>query len=172
MGYQGVNEARLQDLRDKHRPSVIAALEERLKGMRATKDSRGLACKLYSFKHDPGSLITESNTPEGSDDSQRNGGLGSGSADLDKYLNGLNGDSDVDSAPDLQEQVPFHCISVGFDCLGAYEFYRKYRLKKGCALNFTVGVHLLLKICVCLCEEPPEKATSTEEDPFPLIGRN
>lgn len=98
MGYQGVNEARLQDSRDKHRPSVIAALEERLKGLRATKDSRGLACKLYSFKHDP-------TTSEGSGDKQRNGGLGSGSADLDDFLVGLNGDSEADAAPDLQEQV-------------------------------------------------------------------
>ncbi|PIA38765.1 hypothetical protein AQUCO_02700163v1 [Aquilegia coerulea] len=105
MGYQAVNEARLLELRDKHRPSVVAAGEERSKGMHASKDSRGLASKLYSFKHDPGSLITGSNTTEGSGNVQRNGDLGSGSVDLDNFLNGITGDSDVDSVPDLQEQV-------------------------------------------------------------------
>ncbi|KAF6150566.1 hypothetical protein GIB67_030367 [Kingdonia uniflora] len=45
MGYQAINEARLCELRDKHRPSVIAASDERFKGLRV---SQGLASKLHN----------------------------------------------------------------------------------------------------------------------------
>ncbi|XP_057981838.1 uncharacterized protein LOC131167075 isoform X6 [Malania oleifera] len=41
MGFQNVNESRLQASRDKHRPAVMAALEERSKGLRAWRDSQG-----------------------------------------------------------------------------------------------------------------------------------
>ncbi|OVA18210.1 Rab-GTPase-TBC domain [Macleaya cordata] len=106
MGFQSVNEARLQELRDKHRPSVVAAVEERAKGLRVWKDSQGLASKFYSFKHDPKSLITETNTTEGLGDIQTNGGLESGATNLDDFLSSsLTGDSAADSVPDLQEQV-------------------------------------------------------------------
>ncbi|KAL5712542.1 hypothetical protein ACHQM5_014704 [Ranunculus cassubicifolius] len=105
MGYQGVNEARLQELRDKHRPSVMDSLEERAKGMQCSKDSRGLASNLYSFKHDPASLISNSKASEGADGIQTNGGLGAGASDFDEFLNGLTGDSDGESLPDLQEQT-------------------------------------------------------------------
>ncbi|KAF6146869.1 hypothetical protein GIB67_018522 [Kingdonia uniflora] len=105
MGYQVVNEARLQDLRDKHRPSVIAVIEERSKGVHVWKDSKGLASKLYSFKHDSGSLITDTKITEGSTDAQTNGGLDSGSNNLEVFLPSLIEEAEVDSLPDLQEQV-------------------------------------------------------------------
>ncbi|XP_043724214.1 TBC1 domain family member 9-like isoform X2 [Telopea speciosissima] len=108
MGYQTVNEARLQELREKHRPSIIAAMEERSKGLRVWKDSKGLASKLYSFKHDPGSLIKETNAAEGLGDLETNGDLYPiqlGSANLDEKFGGLRGDVEADSLPDLQEQV-------------------------------------------------------------------
>ncbi|KAL5569194.1 hypothetical protein UlMin_025769 [Ulmus minor] len=40
MGYHNVHETRLQELRNKHRPAVIAAIEERLKGLSAWRDSK------------------------------------------------------------------------------------------------------------------------------------
>ncbi|KAI9118836.1 hypothetical protein K1719_010281 [Acacia pycnantha] len=40
MGYQNVNEVRLQELRNKHRPAVMAAVEERSKGLKAWRDSQ------------------------------------------------------------------------------------------------------------------------------------
>ncbi|KAJ7977030.1 TBC1 domain family member 8B-like isoform X2 [Quillaja saponaria] len=100
MGFLAVTEARLQELRDKHRPAVLVALEERNKKGRVWNDSKGLASKLYSFKHDPGS--EERKTTGGGDvltdeDSR--------SSDLDELLNGISVDSEADSLPDLQEQV-------------------------------------------------------------------
>lgn len=46
MGYQNVKENRLRELRNKHRPAVIAAVQ-------------GLASKLYNFKQDPKSMLTK-----------------------------------------------------------------------------------------------------------------
>lgn len=108
MGYQNVNEARLQELRSKHRPAVMAALEERSKGLQAWRDSRGLASKLYGFKHDPKSMIMESNKTERSAEAHTNGNLSrseSGSTNADEILISLTGDVEIDSAKDLQEQV-------------------------------------------------------------------
>ncbi|CAN7030599.1 unnamed protein product [Brassica rapa subsp. trilocularis] len=53
MGYQDLNESRLQELRSKHRPTVMAAFEERLKGLQAWRDSKDLTTKLYNSKQDP-----------------------------------------------------------------------------------------------------------------------
>ncbi|CAK7342910.1 unnamed protein product [Dovyalis caffra] len=100
MGYLAVTEARLLQLREKHRPAVLVVVEERSKGARFWKDSKGLASKLYSFNHDPGSLVEEKQVSEG-DKSL----LESHSSSLDDLLSGLNVDSEVDSLPDLQEQV-------------------------------------------------------------------
>ncbi|KAB1208001.1 hypothetical protein CJ030_MR7G002563 [Morella rubra] len=52
MGYIAVIESRLQEMRKKHRPAVLAVVEERSRRGRVWKDSKGLASKLYSFKHD------------------------------------------------------------------------------------------------------------------------
>lgn len=41
MGYQNVNEARLEELRNKHRPAVKAAVEERFKGLRDWRECQG-----------------------------------------------------------------------------------------------------------------------------------
>ncbi|KAG9453720.1 hypothetical protein H6P81_006624 [Aristolochia fimbriata] len=107
MGYQSVKEERLQELRKKHRPAVLAIIEERAKGLRVYRDSQGLASKLYSFKHDPGSIMQDSRK-DGLGDTQGNGDLSlseSQSRNLDDFLNSLEGESDVDSVPDLQEQI-------------------------------------------------------------------
>ncbi|CAN1237710.1 TBC1 domain family member 8B [Linum grandiflorum] len=70
MGFQNVNEARLRELSDKHRPAVMAALEERTKGIQAWRDSKE-----------------------------------SGSTNSDDVLISLTENGEMDSAPDLQEQV-------------------------------------------------------------------
>nr|XP_043632227.1 GTPase-activating protein GYP2-like [Erigeron canadensis] len=96
MGYQNVNEERLQELRTKHRPAVEAALEERTKGLNMWRDSQGLASKLYGFK--------ENNT----DSKTKNGGLSrmsSTSSNADDLCMGVSGDAEIDSVPDLQKQV-------------------------------------------------------------------
>ncbi|KAK6933293.1 Rab-GTPase-TBC domain [Dillenia turbinata] len=105
MGYQNVNEARLQELRIKHRPAVMTALEERSKGLQAWRDSQGLASKLYNFKQDPGSIILEASKPHCK---QTNGDISCmepGSNNVNEFLIGLSGDLEVDGVPDPQEQV-------------------------------------------------------------------
>ncbi|KAL2323849.1 hypothetical protein Fmac_022907 [Flemingia macrophylla] len=100
MGYQNINETRLQQLRNKHRPAVIASIEERSKGLKAWRDSQGLASKLFGFKHDP--------KTEQSADMQVLGSLSrteSGSTNADEILISLTGEGEIDSVPDLQEQV-------------------------------------------------------------------
>ncbi|KAJ7971704.1 TBC1 domain family member protein [Quillaja saponaria] len=112
MGFQNVNEIRLQELRIKHRPSVIAAVEERSKGLRALRDSQGLASKLYGFKHDPNSMMKETNKAGQLDDAQINNvfNVEPGSTIADEVLIGLTGDAERDSVSDLQEQVV--CLKV------------------------------------------------------------
>ncbi|GAB2286749.1 hypothetical protein Dimus_039790 [Dionaea muscipula] len=105
MGYQNVNEARLQELREKHRPVVIAAIEERSKV--CWKNSQGLASKLYSFKHDPHSMILESSElkiqrAEVNGDTAH---LDGGPTSPDDIFVSLTGGIDVDPGLDLQEQV-------------------------------------------------------------------
>lgn len=115
MGYQNVNESRLHELRNKHRPSVIASVEERSKGLQAWRDSRGLASKLYNFKQDPKSMLTDSNKTARSDDRQTNGNLSrseSGSTNADEVLISFTGDGEIDSVPDLQEQVGYMLSST------------------------------------------------------------
>ncbi|KAL1542491.1 TBC1 domain family member 10B [Salvia divinorum] len=101
-GYQNVTEERLQELRNKHRPTVIAALEERSKGMRVWRDSQCLSSKLYSFKQDAGSII-RTNKPEGPNGDVSH--LDGSPADGDELFVSMNGDVEMDPAKDLQEQV-------------------------------------------------------------------
>lgn len=100
MGYQAVSEMKLEDLRKKHRPEVLAVMEERSRGLRVWKDSQGLASKLYSFKRGPESLHAETDSKVGSGDFQING-LSEG------YVSSLAVDGKSDSVPDLKEQVIF-----------------------------------------------------------------
>lgn len=107
MGFLAVTESRLQGLREKHRPAVLAVVEERSKNGRVWKDSKGLATKLYSFKHDPGSLIEEKKTTEGSEKLPKGAKshLERRSSNVKDLLDHLAVDPEVDSLPDLQEQV-------------------------------------------------------------------
>ncbi|KAF9674820.1 hypothetical protein SADUNF_Sadunf10G0166700 [Salix dunnii] len=101
MGYQNVNEPRLQELRNKHRQAVITTVEERTKGLQAWRDSQGLATKLYNFKHDPKSILMETNKQTSGELSRSE----SGSTNADEVLISLTGDTEIDSVPDLQDQV-------------------------------------------------------------------
>ncbi|KAJ6350135.1 hypothetical protein OIU78_006339 [Salix suchowensis] len=95
MGYQNVNETRLQELRNKHRQAVIAMAEERTRGLQALRDSQGLATKLYNFKHDRKSILME--TTEKTSELSRSE---SGSTNADEALISLTGDAEIDSVPD------------------------------------------------------------------------
>ncbi|CAN6471059.1 unnamed protein product [Victoria cruziana] len=108
MGYQAVTEMKLQKLRKKHRPSVVALIDERAKELRIWRDSQGLASKLYSFKRDVGSVLTKSNSTGSSYGTHENGSpctLDSGSANIDELIHSLTGESDPGSSLDLQELV-------------------------------------------------------------------
>ncbi|XP_014513389.1 TBC1 domain family member 8B [Vigna radiata var. radiata] len=100
MGYQNINETRLQQLRNKHRPAVIASIEERSKGLKAWRDSQGLASKLFGYKHD--SKTEQSTDMQVLDSLSR---TESGSTNADEILISLTGEGEIDSVPDLQEQV-------------------------------------------------------------------
>ncbi|KAG8390651.1 hypothetical protein BUALT_Bualt01G0105800 [Buddleja alternifolia] len=105
MGFQNVYETRLQELRNKHRPAVRALLEERSKGVRVWKDSKGLASKLFSFKQVPGSMKVENDKTEQMD-TQTNGDgshFDASAANIEGSY--VNGDMEIDPAKDVQEQV-------------------------------------------------------------------
>lgn len=126
MGFLAITESRLQELREKHRPSVLAIVEERSKKGQAWKDSKGLASKLYSFKHDP-SIIEEKSPTEGSTDGDVSRSK-SGSSNLDEFLSvsGLSV-SEVDSLPDLHDQVAFSsplCLIYFLMCTRFYPIYK------------------------------------------------
>ncbi|KAK6144876.1 hypothetical protein DH2020_021696 [Rehmannia glutinosa] len=101
---------RLQELRNKHRPAVMAALEERSKGIRVWRDSQGLASNLYSFKQDSNSMIARTGKPEETDtvtnvNELNVSHLDASPANVDELYMSLNGEMEVDPAKDLQEQV-------------------------------------------------------------------
>ncbi|XP_039167385.1 TBC1 domain family member 10B isoform X2 [Eucalyptus grandis] len=107
MGFVAITEARLLKLREKHRPSILEVIEERSKKGRVWKDSKGLATKLYSFKHDTSSLVQETKSTERPEDVAADADTShlENSSHLEDLLGGLAVDSEVDSLPDLQEQV-------------------------------------------------------------------
>lgn len=108
MGYQNVNETQLQVLRSKHRPAVITALAERSKLFQAWRNSQGLASKLYGFKNDPKSMITEANKTEKLIDTETNGSLSHsepGSTNAIEIVISLTGGEEIESGKDIQEQV-------------------------------------------------------------------
>ncbi|KAL0923051.1 hypothetical protein M5K25_007096 [Dendrobium thyrsiflorum] len=92
MGYQAVNEVKLQELREKYRPQVVRAMKERSRDL---KDSKCLASQLYSFKYDLGSLPLEIKSTERSRDRHT---VGNEPSNLERFCNG-------DAVLDLKEQV-------------------------------------------------------------------
>lgn len=105
MGFSAVTEGKLQELRERHRQSVIEIVEERSKG-EVSKKSKGLDTKLASFKHGPGSVMKEANANSKSDDKLTDIDISTmDSASLDSFLNSLTMDSESGPVPDTQEQV-------------------------------------------------------------------
>ncbi|XP_062225311.1 uncharacterized protein LOC133923979 isoform X2 [Phragmites australis] len=104
MGYQAVGEARLQELRNKHRPSVISSMEQRAKGLRVWRDTNGLASKLYNFKRGPESLVSLS---EEQSNDLTNGATNqeTNSGNMDDMYRGLTVNTEIDSLPDPKDQV-------------------------------------------------------------------
>ncbi|PWZ55414.1 TBC1 domain family member 8 [Zea mays] len=104
MGFQSVREMGLQELRKKYRPEILTAMEERSKDRGSWKDKKGLATKLYSFKHDPSYVCSPVKSKEGLDGSKVNGETGP--ANLETYLSTSSIlDNDLDQGVDLQDQV-------------------------------------------------------------------
>lgn len=105
MGFLTVTEDRLQELRKKHRPAILAAVEGRTKGGQIFKDPKGLATKLYSFKHNPELIVKENKRPSVNTVVGEMSDLESHARNLDAFLKGITVDSEIDSLPDHQEQV-------------------------------------------------------------------
>ncbi|MBA0677424.1 hypothetical protein Goari_018834 [Gossypium aridum] len=102
MGFLAVTEGKLQKLREKHRPTVLMIVKERAQGAQVSKNSKGIATKLYSFKQNRGQEETNPAEDDG------NGcKLEPRSSDLDKLLCSLNADLEVGSLPSLRDQVLF-----------------------------------------------------------------
>ncbi|XVE76263.1 hypothetical protein DITRI_Ditri12bG0158000 [Diplodiscus trichospermus] len=110
IGFLAVTDAKLQELREKHRPAVVLVVEESAKGGRGWKDTKGLASKLYSFKHNRESLQEETMPAEIADGSTSK--LEPRSSNLDELLCSLNADSEVDSLPDIQEQIDWMKVEL------------------------------------------------------------
>ncbi|TKW26830.1 hypothetical protein SEVIR_3G217100v4 [Setaria viridis] len=106
MGYQSVNETILQELSNKHRPSVIASMEERAKGLGAWTDTNGLASKLYNFKRDPEPLVSLSDSADQlSDVGDGDANQESDPGNMDDMYGGVTVNSEIDSLPDPKDQV-------------------------------------------------------------------
>ncbi|RZR93151.1 hypothetical protein BHM03_00021579 [Ensete ventricosum] len=112
----------LEQLRKRHRPEVIAVMEERSRGLRAWKDSQDLASKFYRLKHGPGALRMETNSMDGSAGLQANGDLPLKPESAEGYFSSLTVDGELDSVPDLKEQVIFSLVDLlGNLCLMFHE---------------------------------------------------
>ncbi|XP_021304801.1 rab GTPase-activating protein 1 isoform X2 [Sorghum bicolor] len=111
MGFQSVRELGLKELRKKHRPEILTAMEERSKDRGSWKDKKGLATKLYSFKHDPSFVCSPVKSKDGLDGSKVNGEIGP--ANLETYLTASSIlDNDLDQGVDLQDQVSWLKIEL------------------------------------------------------------
>ena len=108
ISFSYVTQDMLQELRQKHRPDVVAAHEERNKGELVKQNSKRLATKLYSFKRDSKPIAREPSIKKGLDDKHAH----DDSANLvfppnvDNCLDITTIDMEVDSLPDIQDQVP------------------------------------------------------------------
>jgi hypothetical protein len=104
MGYQSVDETGLQELRNKHRPSVLSSMEERAKGLGAL-DTNGLASKLYNFKHDPEPLVSISDSQDQMSDVGDGNANQSDSGNMDDMYGGLTVSSEIEALPDPKDQI-------------------------------------------------------------------
>ncbi|KAJ0958405.1 putative Rab-GTPase-TBC domain-containing protein [Helianthus annuus] len=107
ISFSYVTEDTLQTLRQKHRPDVIAAVQERTKGENLRKSSKGLATKLYSFKKEREPIVRELSIKQGLNEK----GVDKDSLDLmsplkrDMSFNMEPIATEMDSLSDLQDQA-------------------------------------------------------------------
>nr|XP_043611945.1 rab GTPase-activating protein 1-like [Erigeron canadensis] len=107
VSFSYVTEDILQNLREKYRPDVIAAVKERTKGEHVRRSSKGLATKLYSFKKERDPPVREVSIKRGFGDKN----LDKDALDLmsplkpDESLKFDPFAAEVDSLPDIQDQV-------------------------------------------------------------------
>lgn len=116
MGYVSVTEARLQELRTKHRPSILTVIEERTKGQ-IRKETKRLASKLYSFKPDRSKSSEDVRLRRSGEVTPADGYLSqtaSPRVNCQEPCPGMTGNSAVGSVPDLQEQVVFFFFLLSF----------------------------------------------------------
>jgi hypothetical protein len=106
MGYQAVDEARLHDLRNKHRPSVLSSMENRAKGLREWRNTSGLASKLYNFNRDAEPLVSIS-TEQLNDSTDGDANQETSSGNINDMYHGLTVNTDIDLLPDPKDQVSF-----------------------------------------------------------------
>ncbi|KAK8563634.1 hypothetical protein V6N12_035779 [Hibiscus sabdariffa] len=111
MGFLAVTDSKLHELREKYRSDVLLVVEERIKRGWVWKDSKGLASKLYTFRHDHDSQIEENKPAEDSADGDASK-LEHHHSYLDELLSSLNVDSNIDSLPDLQERVDWMKVEL------------------------------------------------------------
>ncbi|KAK8561848.1 hypothetical protein V6N13_149003 [Hibiscus sabdariffa] len=110
MGFLAVTDSKLHELREKYRSDVLLVVEERIKRGWVWKDSKGLASKLYTFRHDHDSQVEENKPAEDSADGDASK-LEHHHLYLDELLSSLN-DSNIDSLPDLQERVDWMKVEL------------------------------------------------------------
>ncbi|XP_071742694.1 uncharacterized protein, partial [Rutidosis leptorrhynchoides] len=109
ISFSNVTEDILENLRQKHRPDVVTAVQERIKGEHRKRSSKGLATKLYSFKQEREPLVREPSIKI-----KRFGDKNSEIEDVmdlmsplkpDESLNMEPFNKEVDSITDIQDQV-------------------------------------------------------------------
>eukprot|EP01018_Ginkgo_biloba_P009564 Gb_37890 [translate_table: standard] len=112
-GYQAVDESRLQELRVKHRPKVLAAIRERSTELHIWRNNQGAKPKLsnYNLKEDATGAKEKTveltkQYPGGDSDCLQSGSF------EQKGFNGLVEDNDESSVADLQEQVKWFKIEL------------------------------------------------------------
>lgn len=105
VGYQVVNEMQLQELRTRHRPSVIASAVERLKGAHIWRDCKGLASRT-KLQPDNQPFASETEYKENAGDTNGYGDVaGSNLRNFDSVLSTVMVDTELNFLADLIEQV-------------------------------------------------------------------
>ncbi|KAL8140727.1 hypothetical protein V2J09_006748 [Rumex salicifolius] len=112
MSFLQVTEDRLQVLRNKHRPSVLAIIEERTRGSQVSKESKSIATKLSSFKHGPQGVM-KMTQESGLRASKKNTFRKVSSVNnFDEFLCNISTCPEKEYVPDLQEQVDFLKLEI------------------------------------------------------------
>ena len=152
----------MQELRNKHRPSVISSIKDRAKGLAVWTDTDGLTTKLYNFKRDPEPLVSISDSADqlsdvGDGDANQESDLGN----MDDIYGGVTVNAEIDSLPDPKDQVDFSIIfskSYNFvllrvvSCVPAIFFSLCLVKSRGCLVYHPKAVMFCCNTTDCLAE--------------------